>query len=136
MSCLSLQVFCANLLVRSGFLMPKVEARTLATSAATCACHKQPKNTCYVSCSLLCTALLPAAAIATAAAQYDLTPGYGYPNAVMEDFSSKGRTPIFFDAQGNRFPVPQLYNKPDVTGPDGLVSVLCRLHLSASDGGQ
>lgn len=60
------------------------------------------------------------ACIATAAAQYDLTPGYGFPNAVMEDYSSKGRTPIFFDAQGNRFPGARLYSKPDVTGPDGL----------------
>jgi hypothetical protein len=63
-----------------------------------------------------------AAAIATGAAQYDLTPGYGWPNTIMEDYSSKGRTPIFFDAQGNRFPKAMVYLKPDVTGPDGLVS--------------
>jgi hypothetical protein len=73
-------------------------------------------------CLILICRLSSAAAIATAAAQYDLTPGYGYPTTIMEDYSSKGRTPIFFDAQGNRFPVARLYQKPDITGPDGLVS--------------
>lgn len=45
----------------------------------------------------------------------------------MEDYSSKGRTPIFFDAQGNRYPGARLYSKPDVTGPDGLVSSVERI---------
>jgi hypothetical protein len=70
-----------------------------------------------------------AAAIATGAAQYDLTPGYGWPSTIMEDYSSKGRTPIFFDAQGNRFPKAMVYLKPDVIGPHGLVSnKATRLH--------
>jgi hypothetical protein len=78
----------------------------------------------------------PAAAIATGAAQYDLTPGYGWPNTIMEDYSSKGRTPIFFDAQGYRYPKAMVYLKPDVTGPDGLVGAKaavplqpCKLHI-------
>jgi hypothetical protein len=39
--------------------------------------------------------------------------------ARINSFSSAGGTPILFDAQGNRLPVPELRNKPNATGPDG-----------------
>jgi subtilisin family serine protease len=39
--------------------------------------------------------------------------------ARINSFSSAGGTPILFDAQGNRLPVPEIRNKPNATGPDG-----------------
>ena len=59
---------------------------------------------------------------------------FGHPNAagaeavgasfyqtpeLLEDFSSGGITPIFFDSDGNRLPEPEFRQKPEIVAPDG-----------------
>ncbi|MCE2030353.1 S8 family peptidase [Sessilibacter corallicola] len=39
--------------------------------------------------------------------------------ACLNDFSSAGGTPIFFDVAGNRLPAPEVRFKPGLTAPDG-----------------
>jgi Subtilase family len=57
-------------------------------------------------------------AIAMGAAPWFRTPAYGVNPPVIESFSSLGGTPILFDDAGNRLPVPIIYSKPEITGPD------------------
>lgn len=38
---------------------------------------------------------------------------------ILNEFSSKGGVPIYFDENGNRLSNPQFRSKPDVTAPDG-----------------
>ena len=40
----------------------------------------------------------------------------------VRGFSSRGRTPFLFDAQGNRLTTPLVTKKPDVVGPDNVRS--------------
>ena len=60
-------------------------------------------------------------AVAVAAAAYFKTPLYvpRLPTAIVEDFSALGGTPLLFDGQGRRLRRPRVYNKPELTGPDG-----------------
>ncbi|RDB07894.1 hypothetical protein DVG78_02235 [Runella aurantiaca] len=58
-------------------------------------------------------------AISVGAAPWFRTPAYGVNPPVIEAFSSLGGTPILFDDDGNRLPVPIIYDKPEITGPDG-----------------
>jgi hypothetical protein len=61
-----------------------------------------------------------AAGAATLGAAFYLdTPACGTTPAALEDFSSRGGTPILFDSAGTRLTTPQLRQKPDFTGPDG-----------------
>jgi len=57
-------------------------------------------------------------AIAVAAASYATTPAFGGITPVLESFSSRGGTPILFDAQGNRLATPEVRQKPELVGPD------------------
>jgi hypothetical protein len=56
--------------------------------------------------------------VGVGAASFADTPAFGQSPPLLEDFSSAGSTPIFFDVQGNRLPSPQLRNQPRVVGPD------------------
>lgn len=46
--------------------------------------------------------------------------------ACLNDFSSAGGTPIFFDVEGNRLPEREVRFKPGVTGPDGTNTTFFR----------
>jgi hypothetical protein len=61
-----------------------------------------------------------AGAAAVAAAFFPLTPLCGSPTASLESFSSLGGEPILFNTSGARLAVPQVRQKPDFTGPDGI----------------
>ncbi|AXE17380.1 hypothetical protein DR864_06365 [Runella rosea] len=58
-------------------------------------------------------------AISVGAAPWYRTPAYGVTPPEIESFSSLGGTPILFDDAGNRLPAPIVYQKPEITGPDG-----------------
>jgi Subtilase family/Secretion system C-terminal sorting domain len=60
-----------------------------------------------------------AGAIATGAAYYQQTPAYGLDTALIEDYSSFGGIPNYFDVEGNRI-APLIRKKPDLTAPDGV----------------
>ena len=60
-----------------------------------------------------------AGAIATGAAPFNKTPAYGVNPPLIESFSSKGGTPIYFSKTGVRLASPVTRQKPDVTAPDG-----------------
>jgi len=59
-------------------------------------------------------------ALAVGAAFYFDTPKCGTTPADLEAFSSQGGAPILFDTDGVRLSVPQVRQKPDVVGPDGV----------------
>jgi hypothetical protein len=61
-----------------------------------------------------------AGAAAVAAAFFPLTPLCGTPTPSLERFSSLGGEPILFNTFGVRLAVPQVRQKPDFTGPDGI----------------
>jgi hypothetical protein len=60
-----------------------------------------------------------AGAATLGAAFYLNTPACGTTPAALEDFSSRGGTPILFDSSGTRLTTPVLRQKPDFTGPNG-----------------
>ena len=61
-------------------------------------------------------------AVAVGASAYFNTPLFNVrtPVPVINGFSSLGGTPILFDNQGRRLRQARVYNKPEVTGPDGV----------------
>jgi subtilisin family serine protease len=59
-------------------------------------------------------------AAAVAAAFFPQTPRCGTTPAVLESFSSAGGEPILFDATGSRLGAPDVRQKPDFSGPDGI----------------
>jgi subtilisin family serine protease len=61
-----------------------------------------------------------AGAMAVGAAFYFRTPECGTAPAVLESFSSAGGDPILFGSSGARLASPQLRQKPDFVGPDGV----------------
>jgi len=63
---------------------------------------------------------MAATAASVGAAYFINTPQCGLSVAQLERFSSEGGDPILFDASGNRLATPQVRNKPDFVGPDGV----------------
>jgi hypothetical protein len=61
-----------------------------------------------------------AGAVAVGAAFYVNTPACGTTPAGLEDFSARGGDPILFDVSGSRLATPQVRQKPDLVGPDGV----------------
>jgi hypothetical protein len=61
-----------------------------------------------------------AGAMAIGAAFYLQTPACGTSPAVLEDFSSAGGDPVLFNAAGTRLATPQMRQKPQLVGPDGV----------------
>lgn len=53
-----------------------------------------------------------------AAASYQDTPAFGTDPPQVQDFSSEGGVPIYFDKDGNALSSPVVRNKPDFTAPD------------------
>jgi hypothetical protein len=61
-----------------------------------------------------------AGAVAVGAAFYVNTPACGTTPAGLEDFSARGGDPILFDVSGSRLATPEVRQKPDLVGPDGV----------------
>jgi hypothetical protein len=61
-----------------------------------------------------------ATAAAVGAAFYLHTPQCGTTPATLERYSSAGGDPILFDTSGNRLATPEVRQKPDFVGPDGV----------------
>jgi len=59
-------------------------------------------------------------AAAVAAAFFPRTPLCGTSPAVVESYSAQGGEPILFDTTGTRLSTPEVRQKPDFTGPDGV----------------
>ena len=59
-------------------------------------------------------------AAAVGAAFYFDTPRCGTTPATLEPYSSAGGAPILFDNTGTRLATPQVRQKPDFVGPDGM----------------
>ena len=57
---------------------------------------------------------------AIGAAPYFGTPAFGVSPPTLESFSSPGPSTIFFDTLGNALPSPEVRDKPEVVGPDGV----------------
>ena len=72
-------------------------------------------------------------AVAVAAAFFAQTPRCGTSPAVLESFSSEGGEPILFNDSGDRLATPEVRQKPDLTGPDGVNTSFFGFPLS--DGG-
>jgi subtilisin family serine protease len=61
-----------------------------------------------------------AGAAAVGAAFYVDTPACGTTPAMVEPYSSMGGGPILFDVAGTRLATPQMRQKPNFVGPDGI----------------
>jgi subtilisin family serine protease len=55
-----------------------------------------------------------------AAAFVPQTPRCGTSPATLETFSAQGGEPVLFDTTGKRLSTPEIRQKPDFTGPDGV----------------
>lgn len=59
-------------------------------------------------------------AIAVGAVQVRKTPLFGVNPPVLDEFSTRGGTPILFDTAGNRLSTPEIRQKPEIVGPNGV----------------
>jgi len=73
-----------------------------------------------------------AGAAAVAAAFFAQTPGCGTTPAVLEPFSAEGGEPILFNTAGVRLATPEVRQKPDLTGPDGVNTSFFGFFLAGS----
>jgi subtilisin family serine protease len=71
-------------------------------------------------------------AAAVAAAFFAQTPRCGTSPALLESYSSEGGDPILFSVTGERLTTPELRQKPDFTGPDGVNTSFFGFPLSDS----
>jgi subtilase family protein len=75
-------------------------------------------------------------AIAVGAADYRRTPVFGVSPAVLEPFSSRGATPILFDAAGIRLATADLRApKPELVAPDGVDTTLFTVGIDVDGNG-
>jgi PKD repeat protein len=61
-----------------------------------------------------------AGAEAVGAAYWDDTPAFGQIPALLEPYSSKGGTPIYFNSNGSPKATPEFRMKPEITAVDGV----------------
>jgi Subtilase family len=73
-----------------------------------------------------------AGAAAVGAAYYFDTPACGTTPAQLESYSSLGGDPILFDSSGNRLAAPQLRQKPQFVGPDGVNNTFLGFAVTAA----
>ncbi|HMD58946.1 MAG TPA: S8 family serine peptidase, partial [Steroidobacteraceae bacterium] len=73
-----------------------------------------------------------AGAAAVGAAFYFDTPACGTAPALIESYSSLGGDPILFDSSGTRLAAPQVRQKPQFTGPDGVNNTFLGFNLNAT----
>lgn len=59
-------------------------------------------------------------AVAVGAVKVRRTPLFGVNPPGLDDFSSQGGTPILFDTAGNRLSTPEIRQKPEIVGPNGV----------------
>jgi hypothetical protein len=59
-------------------------------------------------------------AIAVGASPPRRSPRFGSKVGIVEEFSSRGGIPVLFDRVGNRLPIPELRQKPDIVAPNGV----------------
>jgi subtilisin family serine protease len=67
-------------------------------------------------------------AVAVGAVSVNKTPLFGINPPVLEDFSTRGGTPILFDPQGNRLTMPDIRLKPELVAPSGVSTTLNRFN--------
>jgi subtilisin family serine protease len=70
-------------------------------------------------------------AIAVGATAFNQTPGFGVRPPRLEEFSSRGGAPILFDRQGNRLPVLETRQKPEIIGPNRVATTVPRFERFA-----
>ena len=75
---------------------------------------------------------MAATAASVGAAYFMSTPQCGVSVAQLENYSSEGGDPILFDTSGNRLATPQVRNKPDFVGPDGVNNTILGATLTQS----
>ena len=62
--------------------------------------------------------------IAVGSASYRQTPAFGVNPPRLDDFSSRGGSPIVFTTQGDRLSNPEVRRKPEIIGPNGVSTSL------------
>jgi hypothetical protein len=61
-------------------------------------------------------------AIAVGSVQVNRTPLFGVKPPILDDFSSRGGTPILLDPQGRRLASPDIRQKPELVAPNGVAT--------------
>src|SRR5260370_22391636 len=76
-----------------------------------------------------------AGAAAGGAADFQQTPRCRPPPAVLESYSSPGRSPVLFGATGAKLTTPVVRPKPALVGPDGVNNTFLGFVLSSTGSG-